>query len=750
MNKYLLLISILFIHYKSFSYSQVSNLITPVSYFVNHVKQLSDIKNNLNKYKVTSIVGISGIGKTQLARMYAYENIEDYNIIWFFDCNTDINIEFVKLAKALNQQLNAGVSVSPLSAKNDVLEYLVHKDKWLLVFDNLKIHQNSKVQDLINWENNGNIIFCSQDNEMLPYTTEATAFSKRDTKILASNILENKEPQLIEFLAQEFKGYPILIVQAAQLINKIRGLDQGEYKNKIQQSADGIKLNITLAIKELTPSAEILLHKISLINHRSFSKQMLDVVTEDKTHLLDDIYQLSKFMLISNISTDEGNPIFEMHDIIAKKLLEIYGSKNNKSVIEDIITKITKVLPVSMHAGHVFRNSITVKENLEIIAAHAKEYNINILKLMPLNVSLFTDYVNTMQYYEAEKLFDWFDSLEKANAFHTWKMSNDNKFYYARYLGMSGGYYKNRYVDWGKALEYYIKANQILSEVNGYEAIKCNLLYNLANAHISLGQISEAEKRIKAMEKMFQDSVLSAKEIGMLHLIKAKLYHYKGDNKLALEESDKDIEETSKTGIKLDDMFFTISYVLRLRILNTLGMYKDAHLLAEHLYNMHKPTKAEDHEIFARIYTEMAESELGLGNISIASEYINKAIIIFLKNNNRFAEDADYFGDIDLAISYVVQANVFVAQDNLIKAVEAYKKAQIIYYYLYKNKTHEIEHVSYLYTQGAKISCKANDLYNYKSFGEAQIKEFGIKHHNTLNMLEYCKNYSMDLWSEEN
>lgn len=37
--------------------TMVSNSITPVSYFVNHVKQLGNIEENLNKYKKTSLVG---------------------------------------------------------------------------------------------------------------------------------------------------------------------------------------------------------------------------------------------------------------------------------------------------------------------------------------------------------------------------------------------------------------------------------------------------------------------------------------------------------------------------------------------------------------------------------------------------------------------------------------------------------------------------------------------------------------------
>ncbi|MDP5020438.1 MAG: ATP-binding protein [Rickettsiaceae bacterium] len=117
----------------------MSNLISPVSYFINHIKQFQLLDNNLKKHKNASLVGVSGIGKTQLARMYAYENKYNYDIIWFFDCNLDVNGEFLKLARQLNKVFKANISEDTGLAKSEVIDYLKHQDKWLLIFDNLKM-----------------------------------------------------------------------------------------------------------------------------------------------------------------------------------------------------------------------------------------------------------------------------------------------------------------------------------------------------------------------------------------------------------------------------------------------------------------------------------------------------------------------------------------------------------------------------------------------------------------------------------
>ena len=104
----------------------VSNLATPVSYYINHVSQLHELENNLLKYKKASIIGTSGIGKTQLVRMYAYENKDKYDIIWFIDCNLNIDQEFLKLAKAINEA--AGKQIIPenlLKVKVEVMDYFL-------------------------------------------------------------------------------------------------------------------------------------------------------------------------------------------------------------------------------------------------------------------------------------------------------------------------------------------------------------------------------------------------------------------------------------------------------------------------------------------------------------------------------------------------------------------------------------------------------------------------------------------------
>ncbi len=730
----------------------VSNLVTPVSYFIDHVAQLKSLKDNLNKYKSASLVGVSGMGKTQLARMYAYENKENYNLIWFFDCNLDVSIEFLKLAKILNQKFKANISEIPSLAKKEVMDYLGNQDKWLLVLDNLKIGDNKKVIDLVNWEHNGNIVFCSQDSELLPHTVKLTPFNARDTLTLAENLLENQDKGNIDFLTTTFSSYPILIVQGAQLLNQIKGLDKEEYKKKVGQSADKIKLNITLAIEALNPNTAKLLYKIALINNQSFSKQLLTVITDNPSTISDDIYQLSKFMLICNTDPDENNPVFEMHDIVAQKILEIKGDKDNKKYLEDTITKLVDSVPKSVMKGRIFRNAKTMPENFEIISRNAEKYNVSIYKIMGLNSHLVVQYVNSFDYCNAEDKINWFNENDRKGNFKLLLMNNDERTYYATLLNIIGNYYRNRCADYNKAIGYFKKSDAVFDDVKGYESYKFNVVSQLVATYSGLGRIQEAEQNVNRLEEMSNSGLIEVGDIAFIPMGKAKLSFMRGKYNEALMEINSAIEMSIINGLDSSDLFLTSSYLFRAETLNVLMEYEKAYAQAEQLFGMYKSFRKRDGIIFGRMDTQLARTELGQGKIAEAAEHVNNAITILLSDEHRNPKDAPYHEDPDLAAAYVIRGDVFFAQDNLKSAIDSYRDAQKIYFYLYKDNSKNVAHVSYLYTKGAKASCKAKDLYYFKCFGQPQVKEFGRDHPNTIAMFEYCKDYHMtnaELWQEE-
>lgn len=685
------------------------------------------------------------MGKTQLARMYVYENKNSYDLIWSIDCNLNINDELLKLAKAINKAEEKPIITEEASnVVKELTEYLEQSNKWLLVFDNLKVGQNKKIEGFINWEHNGNILFCSQDSELLPYIIKATFFKKNETIELANNILEEKDSSLVEFLVEEFKGYPVLTVQGAQILNKIPGLNKDEYKSKIHKSTDKISFNISLVTEQLKPSAKQLLNKIALLNNQSFSKDLLGIITDSKNTLNNDIFKLSKFALISNIDANEDNPVFEMHDVIAQKILE-KNSADNSKYLENLVTKFVNNIPKSVIKSFIYRNAKTIPGNIEIITQNTEKYNIGVYKLLELKLQQIVQRDNYYDLVGAKKLVDWFDKNDKKGKYKLWLMNNEEKRVYADYLNLVGGYYL-RSANYKKAIEYFTKSKEVYNNIEGFEIYKANVIYGLTQAYISIGNIQEAKKNLKILERQLNNKIIDNSDKSMLYSAGAKLYFIEGKYDKALEQMNNSIQNSIFNGLSPDAVFLSGDYSIKSEILNKQGRYKEALAQAEHIYDIQKHIKKETHIIFGTIYARMARAFFGLKEKDKALKYVNKALEIFTSDDKNFAEgQMPVVTNPQIANACVIHGDILFSMDRLDEALNSYMKAKSIYLNLYKKNSKNVAQVSYLNLQGAKAACKKGDTSMYKAFGEQQAVEFGIEHPNTIEMFKYCESFGMSL-----
>ena len=736
MKRLIIIIAIISTNYNALA--TITNQVMPVSYFVDHVIQLKKIEINLNKYNKTTVIGTSGIGKTQLIRMYAHENKSKYEIIWFFDSKLNIDAEFSRLANAINLKASAEVVSTNVSrSREQVMNYLSYKNNWLLIFDNNITKQNHKILDFVNWDNNGHVIFASQDRELLPHVINVDTFNKQDSIILANNIIEEQNSDLIAFITNEFKGYPVLIVQAAQLLNNIPGLDKDVYKQKIINNSDKIKLNIELAINALTDSAKELLHKIALINNQRFSKRLLSIISNNPSSLDMDLYELSKFALISNIETSLDNQIFEMHDIIAINILQLNSPIDRKTTLESIIISLTRAMPEGVHKGHIFRTSKTMHENLEVIFTNISKYKPDILKLMEFNLILVSDYINTMNSEKAKILVDWFEEHNANNQFKLDLMSEYERYIYARYLGAVGGYHRLTLHDQTTAINYFQTAKQILYKIDNYYDIRSNTIYQLALSQIGIGLLDEASKNIQIISQMTLNKLISESESGLIHLATAKLLCAQGDFNTALQEVNKDISESIKFGLDKNDILFSSTYILKTGILNHLDRYKESLIQAQALYNIYKAHKNDDHECFGYLYAQMAKSYLGLGNITESKVYLVKALKILAEQGYQSTKQARRLAtDIELAKVHLIHAEILLADKQFKEAIVNYEIAEGIYRNAYKNNANKMHDIIYVVYRGAVASSKIKDNFWYNHFYNSLQQLLGDPRHKMLLNLD--------------
>lgn len=85
----------------------VINKESPVYYYTNHKKQLKELSDKLDKNKIVGVVGISGIGKSELIRKYVEVSSNRYKLIIFIDANTDIPNQFVSVVNEINKKVSS-------------------------------------------------------------------------------------------------------------------------------------------------------------------------------------------------------------------------------------------------------------------------------------------------------------------------------------------------------------------------------------------------------------------------------------------------------------------------------------------------------------------------------------------------------------------------------------------------------------------------------------------------------------------
>ena len=185
------------------------------------------------------------------------------------------------------------------------------------------------------------------------------------------------------------------------------------------------------------------------------------------------------FSLITNTEADAKNSVFEMHDIIMQTILEMMGRERVKSTLEKTVDNLITSTPDTISEFHVFRGGNTVSENFQVISEHAEKYKINLLKTMSIKSYLITIYNNYSNYFGAEKLVEWLNRAKKEKALKVPSMDNDQKARYADLLQGIARYYRNRYSDFDKSIQYSKEAEKVYENVVGYNELKADLFYQL-------------------------------------------------------------------------------------------------------------------------------------------------------------------------------------------------------------------------------------------------------------------------------
>ncbi|MCB2353140.1 tetratricopeptide repeat protein [Clostridium estertheticum] len=166
------------------------------SCFTGRTDKLKDLYVALREYKVQVLIGISGVGKSQISVMYSYINSDEYNFIFWVRGDTDNNL--------FNDYKSIGKNVGILNGDNNnyeqcikmVNKWLECNDKWLLIFDDCEDYD--QIYSYIPNKHSGHIIITSKNPDWInlikplnidPFTEDEAIklLLKRSNKVVEFN-----------------------------------------------------------------------------------------------------------------------------------------------------------------------------------------------------------------------------------------------------------------------------------------------------------------------------------------------------------------------------------------------------------------------------------------------------------------------------------------------------------------------------------------------------------------------------------
>ncbi len=613
----------------------VEKRLNPVTYFVDRTEQTKDIGQNLISHRIVSLIGVTNIGKTEIARQYALQNRERYELIWFFDSNLDLNEQFVLLAKKINETLLSKsqnkVSEEAEKAQKETMNFLTERKNWLLVFDNLKLNQNQKLYPIINWNNNGHIIICAQDSSSLPNNIYVHQLDKENAMKLLQEILGNDKVNqaLLGKLVDIFKGYPGPIVQGALLLKEHKYLSIDEYKNILTKSTNPVKKHMELLLNLLNDNDEKLLRTVALVNNQNFSKNLLKIIFDNDNNIGEGLYNLTQFGLVKNTENIDNTNLFEMHDAIKEGFLELLTEEQIKDEITNIISKLNLLMQQGVASRYAFITSdITIKANLEILLNNAEKYNVDLFKILELRKNLIDYYLVSLDYYNVEKMKKWLEEKEADKSLVSNKMNDQQRINYSWYLADIGIYEHFAKSSFISSLSYLDKAKNIIQGITTKPELEFTILMQLAQTKIYGGDILGAEKNIIEVDSVIQKNLNADFDMGLYWFIKTRILMAKGRYEEAISAVDNNIKAEAHLP---RDTFTAPTYILKSEILNYMGNFKDSYEIITMIQRQEISNNQPDHEIHGRILTQLSRAELGLELLNEALEHAVTACNIFQK-----------------------------------------------------------------------------------------------------------------------
>ena len=142
MLRFIIFLILYTININSIHAAEFSNLTHSNAFFVGKENELRELKTSLEMNGKVVLYGAPGIGKSQVAKKFAFDNYESYKIIWRFNVEENMTDQLMSFAKTLYfycpEESTRDLSLMTSDNVSLYVKNLLHNTNksWLLIFEN--------------------------------------------------------------------------------------------------------------------------------------------------------------------------------------------------------------------------------------------------------------------------------------------------------------------------------------------------------------------------------------------------------------------------------------------------------------------------------------------------------------------------------------------------------------------------------------------------------------------------------------
>lgn len=760
--------------------SLITNMPGVSSSFVGRQESLEELHTRLKNQGASStiaIIGMAGIGKTQLARKYAHTYFQNYDVLWWVDANQ----ELLPQARELGLKLKTAKACSMPALDERTLEKWIGAIKncnekqslrVLFLFDDVR--DNDYIKPISTILTNAHMLLTSR-NQSLGDTSignkkmQLKCFTRKESIDYLEHILPERPSHFFNKLAEALHDYPLALAQASSYIKEFPSLSIEDYLNlyrdtkktlwkeeeklAAEKSKNVPSLNdyhqtvsatFTLLLDHViktSPHAYNLLKFSSFLGSQDIPKHLLKSWMIGQKKLNDfDFHDAASTLIKYSIfeknenDKDKGEK-YNIHALLHEFIRDNLTKEEKELYLNEVTTLIASFLPNSSYQlWKALADDRYLEFHLESLLKWAERYHFQSDDLLTLKIKhLHNLYFSKSEFDESAKKIEPIEKEINSND----KLSSLEK---ARFLTIAGNKAAVKY-GCNEAISICEKAEQLLNNISfpqAREELFFLLVNNLMEFYTNKGDLKKAEEAGKKAELLLPHINYPTYLI-LYYFMRSFQLLNKGDYKEALTHIDLAIEKFPSTDFP--DHFHLFNKIVKAEILSRMGELNQALDLATESYNEFKKYYPNDSN-FKLFRTEMILAYIYLkqGNLSESKRLINSAIkglnIVFDKPDENPTQ----------GFSHIILGEIHEKQNDFLKALNAYVKAEEIYNHIFK--TVELDDVSYLYKNLAILGEKVKDDFITKKYFHLLLKHFGRSHPRTQEVVDYLVEKGLQVpWS---